>query len=66
MTAGLGSTGRMRAVPATLVSAFRGLPVANVSDVMARMTAAGAALRPMHAGGAARWAGADREDKAGG
>ena len=31
--------------------AFRALPVANVSDMMARMTAGGARLRPMHAGG---------------
>jgi RraA family protein len=33
------------------VQAFRGLPVANVSDCMARMTAAGARLRPMHKSG---------------
>ena len=37
--------------PADVVARFRELPVANVSDVMARMTAAGPALRPMHAGG---------------
>jgi RraA family protein len=42
---------RRRAVPAALVAAFRSLPVANVSDVMARMTAGGPRLRPMHAGG---------------
>lgn len=33
------------------VEKFRDLPVANVSDCMWRMTAGGAALRPMHAGG---------------
>jgi len=34
------------------VAKFRTLPVANVSDVMARMTAGGARLRPMHSGNA--------------
>lgn len=34
-----------------LVERFRRLPVANVSDCMSRMTAGGAQLRPMHAGG---------------
>lgn len=38
-------------VPADVVARFRELPVANVSDVMARMTAGGARLRPMHGGG---------------
>jgi RraA family protein len=38
---------RRRAVSA----AFRKLPVANISDNMSRMTAGGARLRPMHAGG---------------
>ena len=42
---------RRRAVGADVVEKFRALPVANVSDSMARMTAAGARLRPMHAGG---------------
>lgn len=42
---------RTRQVSAELIAAFRGLPVANVSDCMARMTAGGARLRPMHAGG---------------
>ena len=42
---------RRRQVPAHLVQAFAGLPVANVSDCMARMTAAGPRLRPMHRGG---------------
>jgi regulator of RNase E activity RraA len=39
---------RHRQVPAQLVQAFRGLPVANISDCMTRMTAAGPRLRPMH------------------
>ena len=43
---------RKRQVPAQLVQAFKGLPVANISDCMARMTAAGPRLRPMHKGGA--------------
>lgn len=42
---------RQRAVAADIVDKFRRLPVANVSDSMARMTAAGARLRPMHGGG---------------
>lgn len=42
---------RRRQVPAPLVEAFRGLPVANISDCMARMTAAGPRLRPMHQSG---------------
>jgi len=39
---------RERQVSAQLVEAFKGLPVANISDCMARMTAAGPRLRPMH------------------
>ncbi len=35
-----------RRVDASLVEAFRSVPVANVSDCMTRMTAAGARLRP--------------------
>ncbi|HWT09116.1 MAG TPA: RraA family protein [Roseomonas sp.] len=42
---------RARAVPSEAVARFRDLPVANVSDVMSRMTAGGPRLRPMHAGG---------------
>lgn len=42
---------RRRAVAADAVAAFRELPVANVSDSMSRMAAAGPRLRPMHAGG---------------
>ena len=41
---------RERAAPKALVEKFRKLPVANVSDVMSRMTAGGARLRPMHDG----------------
>jgi regulator of RNase E activity RraA len=41
---------RRRAVPAELAARFRGVPVANVSDCMARMFAGGARLRPMHDG----------------
>jgi regulator of RNase E activity RraA len=40
-----------RRVAPEAVARFRHLPVANVSDVMSRMTAAGPRLRPMHAGG---------------
>jgi regulator of RNase E activity RraA len=42
---------RVRKVSAETVAKFRGLPVANISDSMSRMTAGGARLRPMHAGG---------------
>ena len=42
---------RTRSVDKTTVEAFKAVPVANVSDVMSRMTAGGPRLRPMHAGG---------------
>ncbi len=42
---------RSRVVSAQLVEAARGLPVANMSDSMTRMTAGGPRLRPMHKGG---------------
>ena len=42
---------RRRKVAAGVIASFRTLPVANVSDAMARMAAGGARLRPMHAGG---------------
>lgn len=42
---------RTRKVDEATVARFARLPVANVSDVMTRMTAGGARLRPMHAGG---------------
>jgi len=41
---------RKRIVAADLIQKFAALPVANVSDVMARMTAGGSRLRPMHDG----------------
>lgn len=41
---------RARAVSPTLVRDFLELPVANVSDCMQRLFAAGPALRPMHDG----------------
>lgn len=40
---------RVQADPA-IVARFRRVPVANISDVMMRLTAGGARLRPMHAG----------------
>lgn len=43
---------RTRKVDAATAARFRELPVANISDSMARMTAGGARLRPMHAGDA--------------
>ncbi|MBE9603244.1 RraA family protein [Acetobacteraceae bacterium H6797] len=52
MTLGFRILPRSRRVDAALAERFRALPVANVSDVMSRMTAAGARLRPMHAPGA--------------
>lgn len=42
---------RTRKVDAETVAKFRELPVANISDSMSRMTAGGAALRPIHRGG---------------
>jgi regulator of RNase E activity RraA len=42
---------RTRKVDADTVSKFAVLPVANISDSMSRMTAGGASMRPMHAGG---------------
>lgn len=40
-----------RRVDASIVEAFRLLPVANVSDCMSRMAAGGAQLRPYHSSG---------------
>ena len=51
MAAGFRILSRARAVGPDVVARFRELPVANVSDSMSRMTAGGARLRPMHAGG---------------
>jgi regulator of RNase E activity RraA len=42
---------RERAVPVAVAQRFRDVPVANVSDAMARMSAGGARLRPLHGGG---------------
>lgn len=41
---------RVQADPA-LIERLRRVPVANISDVMMRLTAGGARLRPMHSGG---------------
>lgn len=41
---------RVQTVSADWVEKYRGLPVANVSDVMSRMTAGGAPLRPFYTG----------------
>jgi RraA family protein len=51
VTIGFRILSRTRKVDAEIVRRFRDLPVANVSDVMSRMTAGGARLRPLHAGG---------------
>lgn len=40
---------RRRVVDVALAKRFSALPVANVSDVMARMSSGGAVLRPYHA-----------------
>ena len=49
---GLRILNRTRAVDLALARRFLDVPVANVSDCMARMTAGGARLRPMHGSGA--------------
>lgn len=41
---------RNRRTSSADVEKFRGIPVANISDVMSRLTAGGARLRPMHDG----------------
>ena len=51
MTTGFRILNRESAAPSELVKRFAALPVANVSDSMSRMTAAGPKLRPMHASG---------------
>ena len=51
MPAGFRVLKRRRQVDASAVDRFRGLPVANISDSMFRMSAGGARLRPMHKGG---------------
>lgn len=52
MTIGFRILPRERRVDQATIEKFRGLPVANVSDVMSRMTAGGPDLRPLHASGA--------------
>lgn len=52
MTIGFRILPRERRVDQATIERFRGLPVANVSDVMSRMTAGGPDLRPLHASGA--------------
>lgn len=51
MPAGFRIVSRPRKVGPDVVERFSRLPVANVSDSMSRLTAGGARLRPMHAGG---------------
>lgn len=51
MTIGNRIIRRQRKISASMVDAFRGIPVACVSDSMSRLFAAGANLRPMHTGG---------------
>ena len=51
MTIGFRVLPRPRKVDEETVRRFRDLPVANVSDSMSRMSAGGARLRPLHAGG---------------
>ena len=51
MTIGFRILKRERTAPANIVAEFAKLPVANVSDSMSRMTAAGPTLRPMHTSG---------------
>ena len=52
MSVGFRILKRQRKVATEVVERFARLPVANVSDSMYRMTAAGARLRPMHQSGA--------------
>ncbi|WP_010142375.1 RraA family protein [Oceanicola sp. S124] len=51
MTVGFRILKRERSASKDLVDEFAKLPVANVSDSMSRMTAAGPTLRPMHTSG---------------
>jgi RraA family protein len=50
MTIGFRIHRRRRKIGDSTIAAFQRLPVANVSDVMSRMSAGGARLRPMHSG----------------
>lgn len=51
MSVGFRVLSRERSVSPEQVSRFRGLPVANISDSMGRMSAGGTRLRPYHEGG---------------
>ena len=51
MTIGFRIAARTRQVRPEQIARARSLPVANVSDCMSRLTAAGARLRPFHDGG---------------
>jgi regulator of RNase E activity RraA len=51
MTIGFRIAERTQKVDLATIEKFRTIPVANVSDVMSRMTAGGPGLRPMHASG---------------
>lgn len=51
MSVGFRICSRKQAAPLELVAEFAKLPVANVSDCMGRLAAAGPRLRPMHATG---------------
>lgn len=51
MAVGFRILSRKRVVAGEWVERARALPVANISDVMSRMAAGGATLRPMHAAG---------------
>ena len=51
MTLGFRILPRRRKVSAETAAKYRGVPLANISDSMARMSAGGPRLRPMHAGG---------------
>ena len=51
MTLGFRILRRRRKASTEFIARFRGIPLAAISDSMARMSAGGPRLRPMHAGG---------------
>jgi RraA family protein len=51
MSVGFRVLQRRRKISDETIAEFRGLPVANISDSMARMSAGGPLLRPMHGSG---------------
>ncbi|WP_028602914.1 RraA family protein [Ottowia thiooxydans] len=51
MQAGFQVLKRRSAVDLKWVEKFKGIPVANISDSMSRLSGAGSTLRPMHSGG---------------